>query len=112
MKPLSPLKLRRACHQQALRVSKILDDQAAAIVQRSAHAQRPVVVDKLRWRRSMCGEEFAYLRARTTKATKVTLISAQQAAAYYDPEKSKSAYPTRDAYLADVVVVERRSKEI
>src|SRR5919202_2830487 len=29
--------------------------------------KRPVVVDKLRWRRSMCGEEFTYLRARTTK---------------------------------------------
>src|SRR5437899_7712959 len=37
--------------------------------------KRPVVVDKLRWRRSMCGEEFTYLRARTTKPTKVTLIS-------------------------------------
>ncbi len=57
--------------------------------------KRPVVVDRLRWRRSMCGEEFAYLRARATRQTKVTLISTQQAAAYYDPEKSKGAYPTR-----------------
>ncbi|PYN24318.1 MAG: methionine synthase, partial [Candidatus Rokuibacteriota bacterium] len=48
--------------------------------------KRPVVVEKLAWRRGMCGEEFAYLRARATKATKVTLISAQQAAAYYDPK--------------------------
>src|SRR5581483_1992802 len=47
--------------------------------------KRPVVVDKLRWRRSMCGEELAYLRARATVPTKVTLISTQQAAAYYDP---------------------------
>ena len=37
--------------------------------------KRPVVVEKLRWRRSMCGEEFAYLRARATRPTKVTLIS-------------------------------------
>ena len=50
--------------------------------------KRPVVVDKLRWRRSMCGEELTYLRARTMKPTKVTLISTQQAAAYYDPQKS------------------------
>ena len=50
--------------------------------------KRPVVVDKLRWRRSMCGEEFAYLRGRATKPTKVTLISTQQAAAYYDPKFS------------------------
>jgi 5-methyltetrahydropteroyltriglutamate--homocysteine methyltransferase len=70
--------------------------------------KRPVVVDKLRWRRSMCGEELTYLRARTTKPTKVTLISTQQAAAYYDPQKSAGAYPTRDAYLADVVDLTRR----
>ena len=73
--------------------------------------KRPVVVDRLRWRRSLCGEEFTYLRARTTGATKVTLISAQQAAAYYDPQKSTGAYPTRDAYLADVVDITRREIE-
>jgi 5-methyltetrahydropteroyltriglutamate--homocysteine methyltransferase len=73
--------------------------------------KRPVVIDKLRWRRSMCGEEFTYLRARTTRPAKVTLISAQQAAAYYDPEKSTGAYATRDAYLADVVDITRREIE-
>jgi 5-methyltetrahydropteroyltriglutamate--homocysteine methyltransferase len=70
--------------------------------------KRPVVVEKLRWRRSMCAEEFTYLRARATKPTKVTLISTQQAAAYYDPKRSSGAYPTRDAYLADVVDVTRQ----
>ena len=73
--------------------------------------KRPVVVEKLRWRRSMCGEEFAYLRARATKPTKVTLISTQQAAAYYDPKQSSGAYPTRDAYLTDVVDFTRREVE-
>jgi 5-methyltetrahydropteroyltriglutamate--homocysteine methyltransferase len=73
--------------------------------------KRPVVVEKLRWRRSMCGEEFAYLRARATKPAKVTLISTQQAAAYYDPKLSSGAYPTRDAYLADVVDFTRREVE-
>src|SRR5438132_10671695 len=57
--------------------------------------RRPVVVEKLAWRRHMCAEEWSYLRARTTHPAKVTLISAQQAAAYYDPEKSRGAYPTR-----------------
>ncbi len=70
--------------------------------------QRPVVVDRLRWRRSMCAEEFVYLRGRTARPAKVTLISTQQAAAYYDPEKSAAAYPTRDAYLADIVDITRR----
>ena len=73
--------------------------------------KRPVVVEKLAWRRSMCGEEFAYLRARANRPTKVTLISAQQAAAYYDPKQSGGAYSTRDAFLADVVDVNRREVE-
>src|SRR5438477_1409662 len=55
----------------------------------------------------MCSEEWVYLRSRKTHAGKV-MISAQQAAAYYDPEKSKGAYATRDEYLADIVDVSRR----
>lgn len=45
---------------------------------------------------------------RSWDAAKVTLISAQQAAAYYDPEKSRGAYPTRDACLACIVDFTRR----
>lgn len=70
--------------------------------------KRPVVVEKLRPLRNMAAEEFTYMRASTHAQAKVTMISAQQAAAYYDPEKSKSAYATRDAYLADVVDLSRR----
>ena len=70
--------------------------------------KRPVVVEKLRPRRNMAAEEFVYLRASTDAPVKVTMISAQQAAAYYDPEKSRSAYATRDAYLADIVDLSRR----
>ena len=73
--------------------------------------QRPVVVEKLRWRRHMAVEDWTYLRARTSHPAKVTLISAQQAAAYYDPEKSRDAYPTREAYLADIVDLTRREIE-
>jgi len=68
---------------------------------------RPVVVDRLRPRRHMCAEEFTYLRAKADRPAKVTLVSAQQAAAYYDPEKSSGAYPTIDAYLADLVDILR-----
>ena len=76
-----------------------------------AAVRRPVVVDKLRWRRQMSVEEFTYLRGRTSRPVKVTLLSAQQAAAYYDPERSSSAYATRDAYLADLVDFTRREIE-
>jgi len=56
----------------------------------------------------MCAEDWTFLRAKARRPGKVTMISAQQAAAYYDPEKSRDAYPTRDAYLADIVDVSRR----
>ena len=93
------------------------------------HSTRPVVVEKLRWRHSMCAEEWVYLRARIGRAggadgaggaggreggegaevaAKVSLVGAQQAAAYYDAERSKGAYPTVEAYLADVVDITRR----
>ena len=73
--------------------------------------KRPVVVDRLSWKHSMCAEEWVYLRARTKTPAKVTMLSAQQAAAYYDPEKSRGAYATRDAYLADIVDLSRREVE-
>jgi 5-methyltetrahydropteroyltriglutamate--homocysteine methyltransferase len=69
--------------------------------------KRPVVVSKLKRLRPMCTEEFTYLRARAGQPVKVTLISAQQAAAYYAPDKSAGAYPTIEAYLADVVDILR-----
>ena len=74
----------------------------------AAPLKRPVVVGRLQWRRQMSVEEFTWLRGRTTKPVKVTLLSAQQASAYYDPEKSRAAYPTRDAFLADLVDFTRR----
>jgi 5-methyltetrahydropteroyltriglutamate--homocysteine methyltransferase len=69
--------------------------------------QRPVVVSKLRRKRPLCAEEFTYLRARTKRPAKTTMVSAQQAAAYYDRNKSSSAYATVDAYLADLVDILR-----
>src|SRR5262245_29979687 len=39
--------------------------------------KRPVVVERLKWRRSMCAEEWVYLRARYNGPAKVTMISAQ-----------------------------------
>ncbi len=75
---------------------------------------RPVVVGPLKPRRHLCAEEFSYMRVRaggSGKTIKTTLINAQQAASYYEPEKSKDAYPTVDAYMADVVDILRREVE-
>lgn len=68
---------------------------------------RPVVVSRLRRKRPLCAEEFTYLRACTDRPAKTTLISAQQAAAYYDSHKSQSAYPKIENYLADLVDILR-----
>ena len=73
--------------------------------------KRPVVVNRMRWKRSMCSEEWTFLRSTAVRTGKVTMLSAQQAAAYYDPEKSNGAYPTRDDYLADIVDFSRREVE-
>src|SRR2546423_6279496 len=69
--------------------------------------KRPVVISKLRRKRPLCAEEFTYLRARTKHPAKTTMISAQQAAAYYDSAKSAGAYATIDAYLSDLVDILR-----
>src|SRR5256885_281317 len=55
------------------------DDQGHELV-----LKRPVVISRLKRRRHLCAEEFSYLRARAARPIKVTLINAQQAAAYYD----------------------------
>jgi 5-methyltetrahydropteroyltriglutamate--homocysteine methyltransferase len=73
--------------------------------------KRPLVVSRLRRRRSMCGEEFVFSRASTDQPVKMTLINAQQTAAYYDSVKSKDAYPTVEGYLADVVDILRAEVE-
>src|SRR5262249_1511587 len=54
--------------------------------------KRPVAVSRLKRKRHLCAEEFAYLRGHTEHPVKITLVSAQQAAAYYDPKKSSDAY--------------------
>ena len=73
--------------------------------------KRPVVVEKLRWRRSMCAEEFAYLRARATRPPRSRSSAPSRRRPTTTPSKSRGAYPTRDAYLADVVDVTRREVE-
>jgi 5-methyltetrahydropteroyltriglutamate--homocysteine methyltransferase len=70
--------------------------------------RRPIVTERLQWRHSMCAEEWTYLRARAQRPGKVTIISAMQAASYYEPDRSGGAYATREAYLADVVALLRQ----
>ena len=75
--------------------------------------ERPpiAVVGPLRRLRSLSGEEFAYARGRTNRVLKVTLPSPSLFANFYDPERSRGAYPTLEAFLGDVAEILREEVE-
>ena len=80
------------------------DWQSEALGERSIERpERVGVARKLRRRRHLTAEEFSYLRARTTRIPKVSLTSPSLYANLWSPEVSRDAYPTLDAFLADVV---------
>ena len=66
---------------------------------------------KLRRRRSLSGEELAYARGRTDRVLKVTLPSPSLFANFYDPERSRDAYPTLEEFLGDVAEILREEVE-
>jgi 5-methyltetrahydropteroyltriglutamate--homocysteine methyltransferase len=63
------------------------------------------VVAPLRKHRNLAAEEFTFLRGCASRQTKVTLPSPSLFANLWSPQLSKGAYPTLDAFLADVVQV-------
>lgn len=63
------------------------------------------VVEPLRRRRGLAAEEFTFLRAQSDGLAKVTLPSPSLFANLWSPERSTGAYPTLDAFLADVVAI-------
>ena len=65
------------------------------------------VVSKLRRKRFLSADEFTYLNARTTKSAKITLPSPSLFSNFWNPDRSAAAYPTLDAFLADVVDILR-----
>jgi 5-methyltetrahydropteroyltriglutamate--homocysteine methyltransferase len=67
--------------------------------------QALAVVAPLRKRRNLAAEEFTFLRGCTTRQAKVTLPSPTLFANLWSPELSAGAYPTLDAFMADVVEV-------
>jgi 5-methyltetrahydropteroyltriglutamate--homocysteine methyltransferase len=60
------------------------------------------VVGKLRRRRSLCAEEFAYARGRTDRVLKVTLPSPSLFANFWDPDRAPPEYRSLEDFLADV----------
>ena len=65
------------------------------------------VVGKLTRKRHLSAEEFTYLRSRTSRVPKITLPSPGLFVNFWSAERSATAYPTLDSFLADVVDILR-----
>jgi 5-methyltetrahydropteroyltriglutamate--homocysteine methyltransferase len=63
------------------------------------------VIAPLRKRRNLAAEEFTFVRACTGRQAKVTLPSPSLFANLWSPDRSGSAYPSLDDFLADVVQI-------
>jgi 5-methyltetrahydropteroyltriglutamate--homocysteine methyltransferase len=63
------------------------------------------VIAPLRKHRNLAAEEFTFLRGCASRQAKVTLPSPSLFANLWAPQLSTQAYPTLDAFLADVVQV-------
>ena len=71
--------------------------------------QLPVcVTGKIRRRRSLATEEFAYARGKTSKPLKMTLSSPLMLALFWSPEHSTAAYSDPFALFADAVDILRQ----
>jgi len=69
--------------------------------------QRQRVVERLRLRRNLVLEEYAYASGVARKPVKVTLIGPDRISQRVDLANSVHVYPAIDEFLADVVEVER-----
>ena len=65
------------------------------------------VINKLVRKRYLSADEFAYLRAKTKRTPKITLPSPSLWVNFWSTECSRAAYPTLDAFLADIVRILR-----
>jgi len=70
-----------------------------------ARPEELAVIAPLRKRRNLAAEEFTFVRGCTGRQAKVTLPSPSLFANLWSPQRSVAAYPTLDAFLADVVQV-------
>jgi 5-methyltetrahydropteroyltriglutamate--homocysteine methyltransferase len=76
-------------------------------VKKTRRPHRLGATAKLKRLRYLSAEEFSYLKSKTNRIPKVTLPSPSLWANFWSPKYSKDAYPTLDAFLADVVNILR-----
>ena len=76
-------------------------------VQKKRRPRRIGATSKLQKLRYLSADEFSYLKSKTSRIPKVTLPSPSLWANFWSPKYSKDAYPTLDAFLADIVEILR-----
>jgi 5-methyltetrahydropteroyltriglutamate--homocysteine methyltransferase len=76
-------------------------------VQRTRRPRRLGAVGKLKRIRYLSADEFSYLKSKTNCIPKVTLPSPSLWSNFWSPKYSRDAYPTLDAFLADIVNILR-----
>jgi 5-methyltetrahydropteroyltriglutamate--homocysteine methyltransferase len=76
-------------------------------VRKTRRPRRLGAVAKLKRLRSLSADEFSYLKRKTNRIPKVTLPSPGLWANFWSPKYSRDAYPTLDAFLADIVKILR-----
>jgi 5-methyltetrahydropteroyltriglutamate--homocysteine methyltransferase len=76
-------------------------------VKKTRRPRRLGAVGKLKRLRFLSADEFSYLKSKTNCIPKVTLPSPSLWANFWSPKYSRDAYPTLDAFLADIVKILR-----
>src|SRR4029077_3140734 len=76
-------------------------------VHKKRRPRRLGAVEKLKRLRYLSAEEFSYLKQKTSRIPKVTLPSPSLWANFWSPKYSRDAYPSLDAFLADIVGILR-----
>ena len=76
-------------------------------VQKTRRPRRLGAIAKLKRLRYLSADEFSYLKSKTNRIPKITLPSPGLWANFWSPTYSRSAYPTLDAFFADIVKILR-----
>lgn len=76
-------------------------------VKKTRRPRRLGAVGKLKRLGYLSADEFSYLRSKTNRIAKVTLPSPSLWANFWSPKYSRDAYPTLDAFMADIVAILR-----
>ena len=76
-------------------------------VKKTRRPRRLGAVGKLKRLDYLSAGEFSYLKSKTKRIPKVTLPSPSLWANFWSPKYSRDAYPTLDAFMADIVAILR-----